>query len=310
MPAGPALLRSRHRACMAALLTVTSALACEPPTGDEGTVTVTVRMRLRAETRDMGAAAAAVWIFGGDGAVSRAYVTPSHGIRCDFSQTPVTVCQKEVPRGTLVTLMAAEGEPAILVNFGPPEDADTAHSSRYVEFVRWSGCEEEPERGSCVVDASGDLEVGAEFQYMTQIVVHQIGAARFDYIVYNPLPMLRIPPESNNIINSAGCRGVSQSPPVHCDSVHVVGSDPQRRMRAYVPRATTFELRPGNGTETSFIEWDYPNCAVFEESGCVFPTSSSDTAGTPLVMTFKFEYWQCPAGPSDRDTGGCTLIRP
>lgn len=311
MPTGPARLQARRLVMMAALLTLAGTAACEPPTEEsESTVRLTLRIRLRAETQNIGPTAASVWIFAAEGIVPRGLSHPSFGIRCALSETPVTTCVEDVPRGQVITLLATEGDPAILANFGPVEDADTAHSGQYLEFDVFTGCEDEPEVGSCVVDSSGDVEVGAVFQYMTQVVVQQIGAARFDYLTFHPSPMLKVPAESHNILNSAGCSGVASEPARHCDSVRMVGSEPYRRIRAYVPRSTTFELRPGDGAQTSFIEWDYPCGVVIEGSGCVLRTSATDTAGTPLRVTFKYEYWQCPSGPSDRDTGGCTLIRP
>lgn len=311
MPTGPARLEARRLLIAATLLTLAGATACEPPTEEsESTVRLTLRVRLRAETKNIGPTTASVWIFAAEGIVPRGLSHPSFGIRCVLSETPVTVCEEEVPRGQVITLLAAESDPAILANFGPIEDADTAHSGQYVEFDAFEGCEDEPDVGSCVVDSSGDVEVTAIFQYMTELVVQQIGAARFDYLAFHPSPMLKVPPESNNILNSVGCDGVASEPPRHCDSVRVVGGEPYRRIRAYVPRSTTFELRPGDGAETSFIEWDYPCGVVIGGSGCVVRTSATDTAGTPVRITFKYEYWQCPSGPSDRNTGGCTLIRP
>ena len=247
MPTGPARLEARRLLIATTLLTLAGATACEPPTEEsESTVRLTLRVRLRAETKNIGPTTASVWIFAAEGIVPRGLSHPSFGIRCVLSETPVTVCEEEVPRGQVITLLAAESDPAIIANFGPIEDADTVHSGQYVEFDEFTGCEDEPEMGSCVVDSSGDVEVDAVFHYMTEIVVQQIGAARFDYLAFHPSPMLKVPAESDNILNSVGCNGVASEPPLHCDSVRMVGGEPYRRIRAYVPRSTTFELRPGD----------------------------------------------------------------
>src|SRR5690606_12216884 len=141
-------------------------------------------------------------------------------------------------------------------------------------------------RGTCVVDRSGDIQIDAEFQYLTPVVVYQIGAARFDYLAFHPIPMLKVPAQAENLLNAAGCRRMAQTPPVHGDTVHLVGAEPRRRFVAFVPRLTTFEFFPGDGFQTSFVDWMDPCGTVFDESGCLIRTPADDTSGTPMRMTF------------------------
>jgi hypothetical protein len=284
---------------------------CEPPTEEDGQVTVTLRMRLRAETQDRGPAAGTVWIFAARQNVPRSQAHPSFGLACPFSTTPVTVCEQTVPRGLTLTLIAAEGDPAVFGEFGPPQDSDTAHLAQQVEFGGWAGCDQEPDRGICVVDSSGDVEVGVEYQYLTPVVVYQAGAASFDYLINVTLPTLKVPGQSDNLLNSAGCPGIAHEPPDPCGTVRAVGSQPHRLIRAYVPRAALMYFQPVGGIETNFIEWDFPCGIIQYESGCIFRTAADDTAATPIRLTVKYEYWQCPEGPSDwSEFGRCTLVRP
>lgn len=293
------------------LLVAAIAGACESPTDDTSTVTVTVRMRLRATTQDIGPTGAAVWLFATeDQPVFRALAHPSFGISCPMTTTPVTVCEQEIPPGAVLTLLAAEPDPAIFGTFGPPEDADTIPRPEYVQFAAWQGCDEVPERGTCVVDRSGNVEIEAEFQYLNPVVVYQIGAARFDYLTFQTLPTLKVPAQSENLINGAGCQGLLHEPPIHCDTVRSVGAEPRRRIVAFVPRLTTFELRPSDGFQTNFVDWSIPCGIVVGESGCVIRSPGDDTTGTAVRITFRYEYWDCPTGPSDRDLGGCAFVRP
>lgn len=285
--------------------------ACESPTDENSTVRLTIRMRLRASTQDVGPAGGAVWIFASENdPVFRALAHPSFGISCPMTTTPVTVCEEEVPANATYSFLAAEPDPAIFGQFGPPEDADTLPRAQYVSFAQWKGCDAEPERGTCVVDRSGDIEIEAEFQYLTPVVVYQIGAARFDYLTFQPLPSLKVPAQAKNLIDGAGCHGLLQPVPLRCDTVHMVGAESRRRLVAFVPRLTTFELRPSGGFHTNFVDWSVPCGIVLDESGCVIRTPAADTSGTPVRMTFRYEYWDCPSGPSDRDLGGCAFVRP
>lgn len=315
-PGTPSIPRPMNRSRPAALLVALSLLVgagCESATEDDPTVTLTVRMRLRAETKDVGPAAAAVWIFGSEDdrqPIYRAVAYPAMGISCPMTTTPVTICEREVPRGFLLSLLAEESDPAISAQLGPPAESDTARNPQYVRFATFSGCDEEPERGTCVIDRRGDIEVDVEFQYLAPFVVYQVGTARFDYLAFHPAPSLRVPAQAENILNGTGCRGIIQEPIVHCDTVHQVGGDPVRRFIAWAPPSTTFELRPGDGAQTHFVAWDTPCSEVIAGSGCMIRTSGTDTSGTATRVTFRYEYWDCPAGPRERDFGGCTLVRP
>ncbi|HEX7122203.1 MAG TPA: hypothetical protein VF178_07510 [Gemmatimonadaceae bacterium] len=295
-----------------AIAALLAATACESPTDDDSTVRLTIRIRLRATTEDVGPAGGAVWIFASENdPVFRAFAHPSFGISCPMTTTPVTVCEEEIPANGTYTFLATEPDPAIFGKFGPPEDADTLPRPEYVAFAQFTGCDEQPERGTCVVNPSGDVEIEAEFQYLTPVVVYQIGAARFDYLTFQPLPSLQVPARSVNLIDGAGCQGLLLQPTViPCDTVHKVGAEPQRRILAFVPRLTTFVLRPFNGSQTNFVGWSIPCGVIIEESGCFFRSPADDTSGTPVRVTLRYEYWDCPSGPSDRDLGGCTLVRP
>jgi hypothetical protein len=142
-------------------------------------------------------------------------------------------------------------------------------------------------------------------------VVYQAGAASFDYLINVTLPTLKVPGQSDNLLNSAGCPGIAHEPPDPCGTVRAVGSQPHRLIRAYVPRAALMYFQPVGGIETNFIEWDFPCGIIQYESGCIFRTAADDTAATPIRLTVKYEYWQCPEGPSDwSEFGRCTHVRP
>jgi hypothetical protein len=224
-----------------------------------------------------------------------------------LATTPVTTCTMSVRRFSYVSLIASEPDPAVFVRFAPQSTADTVRDGRFVEFHSWTECPDRAERGVCVVRPRADMTIEGNFQLLQQITVYQTGAARMDYVTFPPAPTLKVPAESYNVLELAGCRRVFEYGPP-CDSVRVVGDAPFHRITAFVPRKTTFGMFPVAGAETEFVRWD-GSCIL---SG-IYPTGtcsliSPDTSGAPILLTVRYTWWSCPSGPSDRNTGNCTLM--
>ena len=284
--------------------------ACEPTGVDEeDTVELTLRVRL-AGGRNVGPTPGRVYVFFSENqSVARAYAFPEQAAEvCVLDATPVTTCSFEVPRSTTISLVVAEPDPAVVVRFAPESPDDTLRDGRYVEFTGWTECPDRAERGLCVLPASRDVLVEANFQLLQQVSVYQTGVAAMDYAAVSAAPTLKVPAENGNILDLAGCRRVLVTPgSAPCDDIRLVGSAPYHRITAYVPRATVFGMFSAPAPETEFQEWQ----GACIPSGLYGPATCSlispDTSGAPIRITVRYSWWDCPGGPRERDTGTCVL---
>ena len=297
-----------------AILAVT-ALSCEPVVDEKPTVELSLRLKLQ-QGYDVGPAPGRVFIYVDSVAVSRATAFPELAEEvCVLATTPVTTCTVTVPRLSIVSLVAAEAEGAVLVRFAPQSAQDTVRDGRYVEFTGWTECDDRAERGLCVLRPSNSVTVEGNFQLMQQVTVYQTGAARMEYRLYTPGPTLKVPAENYNILDYAGCKRdvATDLWVVHdfpCDSVRVAGDSPYHRFTAYVPRKTIVGMLPIAGPETEYdsLQGDCILSGIYWPGVCSL--ISPDTVVGPIILTARFTWWDCPSGPSDRDVGNCMLRRP
>lgn len=297
----------RHIRLLVLLLPLPLLLACDP-TGVEDVqlVDLTLRLKLAGE-RNVGSAAARVFVYADTAPVPRAYALPENGEACALTTTPVTVCTMSIPRFSRVTLVVHEPEPAVFVRLAPQSVQDTVRDGRYVEFTDWSDCSNPSDRGVCEFRMTRALEVEANFQLMQQVSVYQVGAASMDYVTITEFPTLQVPPLNDNILDYAGCRRVLSPPAFPCDSVRMVGETPHHRFTAFVPRGTIVGMFPMAGADTDFQGWVGDCILSGLYGGGVCSLISPDTSGAAIVLTARYSWWQCPDGPSDRDSGGCAL---
>ena len=302
-----------------------AALSCESAVEEAGAVELTLRLRLQ-QGYDVGPTPGRVFIYtdsveglptGGAAPLPRAAAFPEDAEEvCVLETTPVTTCNVTVPRFGPITLIAAEAEGAVMVKLTPESPQDTVRDGRYIEFTGWTECPDSAERGVCVVRPASNVEIEGNFQLMQQVIIYQTGAAHMDYRLYSAGPTLRVPAQNYNILDYAGCHRANANPwtaifEQPCDSVRVLTSAPYHRFTAYVPRQTIVGMFPVAGAETEFETWTGDPCI---RSGSYWPGVCSfispDTVVGPMRLTVWFTWWECPTGPSDRDTGGCVLRRP
>ena len=277
-------------------------------------VSVNVVMRVRGNHANLGPIDAHVFVYASDFPVSRGAATVAGSQVCSFGTATSKSCSLKVPRGSVVTLLAAEGRPGIATTVHPEEPGDTTHSGQFVEFANWVNCTEEVEPGSCLLTANSDESVGAEFDVMTEIVVYQVGSARMDYLIAAPKPALRIPDEPVNALHGRGCALIQTHPfeLIGCTALVRAGSTPVRRLTAHVSRGSSMAMRTLPGEATTIKEWT-PVCAYhFYSNGCGIVLAVAPDSTAPVIRyTLWYDYWQCPTGPEDRDTGtGCVLVKP
>jgi hypothetical protein len=288
------------------LVTCLVLTGCEPTAVEEvEPVELTLRLTL-AGGRDIGATPGRIHVYADSVAVPRARAFPDFGEVCVLAATPVTICTFSVPRGSMVSLIAADPEPAVVVRLAPQSPQDTVRDGRYVEFTRWTECPDQAERGLCVLRAAGETTIEANFQLMQQVSVYQTGAARMDFITFAAGPMLQVPAVNYNILNLAGCRRTFPALMAPCDSIRMVGDSPYHRFTAYVLRKTIVGMLPLGGVATEFARWD-GNCIPSILGGGVCSVVTPDTVVGPIILTVRYSWWRCPTGPSDHDTGGCVL---
>lgn len=289
------------------LVTALAALlaACEP-VGVDGAETVSLTLRLQlAGGWDIGPTPGRVYVFADSEAVPRGIAFPQDAEVCALDTTPLTTCTFDVPRYGTITLIAAEPDPAVSVRFAAMSAQDTLRDGRYVEFTGWTECPDRTERGLCAIEPSGDFTIEANFQLLQQVTIYQTGAARMDYITFAAGPTLRVPAQSDNILDLVGCRRLFNPPAAPCDSVRVVGDEPWHRFTAWVSRQTIVGMFPFGGVETEFVRWDGPCIPSGAFHAGVCSLISPSVSGPPIILTARFDWWDCPKGPSDRDTGGC-----
>jgi hypothetical protein len=307
------------------ILLAATALACEEGLDPNDTVELTLRLKLQ-QGYDVGPTPGRVFIFTDSAPgpttsdvppMPRARAFPQFAAEvCVLATTPVTTCRVSVSRFGPVTLIAAESEGAVFVRLEPQSPQDTVRDGRYVEFTGWTECPNRAERGLCVVRPRTDVEIEGNFQLMQQVSIYQVGAARMEYRLYTAAPPLKVPAENYNILDYAGCKREATANPwvVHdfpCDSVRAVGNSPYHRFTAYVPRQTIVGMFPIAGPESEYDSWAGDPCilsGIYWSGVCSL--ISPDTVVGPLLLTARFTWWECPSGPSERDTGGCVLKRP
>jgi hypothetical protein len=289
------------------LLVLAFFLACDPTgVNDAEPVELTLRLTLTGD-RNVGRSPAGVFVYSDTGPVPRAYALPENGEPCFLTTTPVTVCTMSIPRFSYVSLVVHEPDPAVFVRFAPQSAQDTVRDGRFVEFLDWTACAKNTDRGVCEMRASRNLAVEANFQLMQQVSVYQVGAASMDYITIPEFPTLQVPPVNDNILDYAGCRRVL-SGGFPCDSVRAVGEIPHHRLTAFVPKKTIVGMFPMAGADTDFQGWVGDCILSGIYGGGVCSLISPDTSGAPIVLTARYSWWQCPNGPADRDWGGCARM--
>jgi hypothetical protein len=300
-----AMLFTRARHSLLAVLL--GPLACSSPSGtDSDTIDLTVRITL-AGNRNVGTTAARIYVFEGVAGVQRASADTRGAQSCALDVTPVTTCTIPVSSGSTVTLIAVESSPAVFVRLEPAAPPDTVPDGDFVEFLGWSSCADLLDRGTCVLAPNG-RSIEATYQLMNQVTVYQTGAAAMDYVtIADPAVLpLRIPPENFNILNQAGCRGrLNFGPP--CDAVRLIGDEPWHRFTAFVPRGTIVGMFPSDGAATTFLGWTGDCILSGVYGGGVCSLIAPETSGNPIVLTLRYEWWDCPGGPRDNDAGGCVL---
>lgn len=281
-------------------------LACEPTAvEDQEVVELTLRLEVR-DGRDIGSTLGKVYVFTDSQPVYRAAAFPELGEACSLTTTPVTTCTFMVPRRGPVTLFAHEPEPAVVVRYSPASSADTVRDGRYVEFTGWNECPERTERGACVVRPSNDLTITAQFQRLQQITFYQTGAARMDYLMFSTGPTLRVPAQNDNILDLVGCRRGDAWPiSFTCDSLRLLADAPYHRITGYVGRQTIVGIFSKPGAATEIVDWDGPCIQSSLYGPGVCSLISPDSSGAPIFITINYTWWDCPSGPSERDTGGC-----
>jgi hypothetical protein len=288
------------------LLVTVLTTGCESAVAENESVEFTLRLQLK-QGYDVGPTPGRVYVYIDTIDVPRALAFPENGEACVLATTPVTTCTYTVPFGSFVSLVAAEPDPAVFVRFGPESPQDTVRDGRYVEFTGWTDCDERAERGVCVVRPTGNMTVEGSFQLLQQILVYQTGAAHVDWLAFVKGPSLKVPAVNDNILDYAGCQRLRFSLEIACDSVHAVGDSRHHRISAFIGRQTIFGMFTKPGLETEVQGWEGP-CIV---SGIYGPGVCSlitpEEAGPPIRITVHYSWWDCPRGPSDRDSGFCAL---
>ncbi|HEX9563319.1 MAG TPA: hypothetical protein VF981_05080 [Gemmatimonadaceae bacterium] len=274
---------------------------------DGDTLEITVHIALSGGW-DVGSTPGRIYLFSDLQPVPRHAAFPDGSPFCSLDATPIKSCTFAVPRGRTVTLMATEGDPAVFVRLAPASSQDTVRDGHFVEFTGWTDCPDAADRGMCVLRPTSAMSVEANYQLMQQVTVYQTGAARMDWITFAPAPMLKVPAESDNILDLAGCRRVFTPPAAPCDSVRLIGQEPFHRFTALVPRQTIVGMFPVPGAQTAFVRWD-GSCILSD----VFPTGtcsliSPSVSGPPILLTLRFQWWDCPGGPSDQDIPGQACV--
>jgi len=288
--------------------TIVTASACASATGDAGPRDLTLRLQL-AGGRNVGATPAKVYVFTATQAVRRVLATPPGAASCTLSQTPSTTCTVEIMPGEVVTLIAAEPDPAVFVRLEPQSPQDTVPDPRFVEFRGWTGCPDASEAGVCVIEPGQNSTIDATFQLMTQVTVYQTGAARMDWIVNTTGPMLKVPAESDNLLDHAGCRRVLAPPAAPCDSVRLIGGEPWHRFTAYVPRGAVVGMFPVDGAQTQFLGWDGDCILSGIYGGGVCSLIVPETSGAPILLTLRYQWWDCGGETSDADLPGQGCVK-
>ena len=288
-------------------------LSCGAITGEVGEVTISVHLHLQGETADFPATMARVLSYAGRDTLQRGQILAKGGSLCSLDHTPDVTCEYTIPKGRAVTLIAAEGSGDVDGELRAPATTDTVHSARYLEFVGFSpNCTIFIERGTCVFTANTDVTVDADFRYMAQVVVYQVGAAALDFYVDVPTPTLKLPGDGGNNINGLGCVNITNDPAIGCDHVHAIGGEPVHRFTVWLPHNGIVVVHPFDGAQTFFLGWDGPCSSVSGGIDCLVSFASPDALRTPIVLTLRYGYWQCPGGVSDHDDppGACTLVEP
>jgi hypothetical protein len=90
----------------------------------------------------------------------------------------------------------------------------------------------------------------------------------------------------------------------------MVGDAPYHRFTAIVPRQTIVGMFSAAGLATEFVRWDGPCIPSSHYGTGVCSLISPDTSGAPILLTARYTWWDCAAGPSDWNTGGCLLRDP
>lgn len=287
---------------------VAATAACSSATADDGPHDLTIRLRL-AGGRDVGSSLGKVYAYTGTQGIPRISATPQAGAVCTMTLTPQTTCTLEVMPGEVVTLIASEPDPAVFVRLEPKSTQDTVPDPRYVEFREWTGCASAPEAGVCVIEPGDPTTIDATFQLMTQVTVYQTGAARMDWIVNTTGPMLKVPPESDNLLDHAGCRRVLNPPAAPCDSVRLIGGEPWHRFTAYVPRGSVVGMFPVDGAGTQFLGWDGDCILSGTYGGGVCSLIVPEVSAGPIVLTLRYQWWDCGGVPSDTDLAGQGCVK-
>ena len=257
-------------------------------------------------------------IFGKSGAAAftRVNFVPQDN-RCSSQPTPAP-CTFTVPIGSTVTLAAsdvqAESKIGAYSSLSQPDDPRTIQS----QFVSWSGLCATPERGVCVVQASGDKTVTASFKPLTLTRFLFSGLVAWEVKVTGPATLgltylTGAVPQNVSVSYGVFTTGVVHprciglSPGERC--VSIMTADNQTiKMDVYPPQGSQPQGSPGPLNFVAFggaCTGASVGPSQFGISACSL-TSNSDQS---VIM--KWEYYRCLSAsqtPSASEgTGGWKL---
>ena len=239
-------------------------------------------------------------IFGKSGAnaFARVNFVPQDN-RCSSQPTPAP-CTYTVPIGSTVTLAASDvqAEPRIgdYTVLATPDDPRTIQS----QFVNWTGPCATPERGVCVINATGNVTVTASFKPLVFTKFLFSGLVAWELIVTGP-PTLGLTYLTGAVplkvstsygvftTGSVFARCIGLAPGVRCISIRSA-DNATIKMDAYLPPGPAPLGSPGPLNFVGFsgvCSGQNVGPSQFGISSCSFNTGSDQTA----IM--KWEYYSC-----------------
>jgi hypothetical protein len=244
----------------------------------------------------------AVHVYAGTAPVSRATAAPSQTV-CGYVP-PWPNCNYSFPKGTVVTLIAVDGDGAIA---GDPQPNSAPSYASWVPsngsaFMGWDGCTLTPEDGVCVFivpdqapdPCLGPPTVTGTFEAVPNFPLMYTGAFDLNVTVNSPLS-LKIPAETANPLNATQT--------LHLDSDDGI----QFEHWYWFRRGATVTLEPVALPGLAFQQWD--GCAdVTSGNACVVTfDGTGPTAPFAHAIVGFSEFWDCGFGVSHRvNTGNCT----
>lgn len=293
-----------HYRLLGFLAVASVALSCSA-SFEEEPYELTLRIRLHGD-KSVGSTPARIYFYDAEAGVPRFAVIPQGARSCALTVTPETICHFTVQPGRVVTLIATESDPGVESRIALASPDDTVRSGGHIEFLGWSECQELLDRGACVLK-TGTRSVEATYQLMTQVVIYQTGVSYLDWLTFGGSPMLKVPPNPDNILDGLGCQSRLQfSGP--CDDLRFFDDEPRHRYTIHLSRGMVLGVFPFDAANAHFIRWD-GDCLLSQAyPGGPCSIVAPDTAALePIVLTLRHEWWDCPEGPREQDIGFCIL---